>query len=63
MLGAAPLIEHIAGGRSLEDAVALAVTATRQFAKRQRTWFRRRMADWQRLDPGAEDPLTHIPCD
>ncbi len=25
-------------------------TATRQFAKRQTTWFRHRMADWHRLD-------------
>jgi len=28
------------------DAVAAAVTATRQFAKRQITWFRHRMAGW-----------------
>jgi len=28
------------------DAVQAAVTATRQFAKRQGTWFRHRMADW-----------------
>ncbi|MDE2134380.1 MAG: tRNA (adenosine(37)-N6)-dimethylallyltransferase MiaA [Alphaproteobacteria bacterium] len=29
------------------DAVAAAVTATRQFAKRQETWFRHRMTDWR----------------
>ncbi len=29
------------------DAVTAAVTATRQFAKRQETWFRHRMADWR----------------
>ena len=63
VIGAAPLIEHVAGERSLENAVALAVTATRQFAKRQRTWFRRRMSDWKRLDPGAGDPLGQIPGD
>jgi tRNA dimethylallyltransferase len=28
------------------DAAAAAITATRQFAKRQVTWFRHRMADW-----------------
>ena len=28
------------------DSVAAAVTATRQFAKRQVTWFRHRMAEW-----------------
>ena len=27
-----------------------AVIATRQYAKRQRTWFRGRMADWNSLD-------------
>ena len=29
----------------------LSVTATRQFAKRQRTWFRNRMAGWPEVDP------------
>ncbi len=29
-----------------EDAIALAVTRTRQYAKRQMTWFRHRMAGW-----------------
>jgi len=38
------------GELSEADAIALAVTATRQFAKRQMTWFRNRMADWERLD-------------
>ncbi len=32
-----------------EEAIGLAVTATRQFAKRQTTWFRTRMADWDRI--------------
>ena len=38
------------GDISEAEAVTLAVTATRQFAKRQMTWFRNRMADWDRLD-------------
>lgn len=33
-------------GRS--DAIKLATTATHQYAKRQRTWFRNRMGDWPR---------------
>jgi tRNA dimethylallyltransferase len=37
------------GDMSREDAVVHAVTATRQYAKRQRTWFRQRMAHWPRL--------------
>jgi len=31
------------------EAIRLGVTATRQFAKRQTTWFRNRMADWNWL--------------
>jgi tRNA dimethylallyltransferase len=38
------------GELSEMEAVTLAVTATRQFAKRQMTWFRNRMADWRRLE-------------
>ena len=33
------------------EAMASAVAATRQFAKRQETWFRHRMADWDRVAP------------
>ena len=38
------------GAMSETDAIASAVTATRQFAKRQMTWFRNRMKDWTRLE-------------
>jgi tRNA dimethylallyltransferase len=38
------------GDLSETQAITLAVTATRQFAKRQMTWFRNRMADWTRLE-------------
>ena len=34
------------GAMTEADAVTAAVTATRQFAKRQLTWFRHRMGDW-----------------
>lgn len=30
------------------------IVATRQYAKRQETWFRNQMPDWQRLDPSRE---------
>lgn len=45
-IGAPELIDHLRGRISLEKAREQAITATRQYAKRQRTWFRRRMADW-----------------
>jgi tRNA dimethylallyltransferase len=43
----------LAGRLSREQAVELATIATRQYAKRQRTWFRARMADWTWIDPLA----------
>jgi tRNA dimethylallyltransferase len=51
-IGAAELVAHLRGQMSLPDARAAAISATRAYAKRQRTWFRNRFADWRRLSPG-----------
>ncbi|MGR3290593.1 MAG: tRNA (adenosine(37)-N6)-dimethylallyltransferase MiaA [Paracoccaceae bacterium] len=48
-IGAAELIAHLKGDMTLEQARDSATTATRQFAKRQRSWFRKRMARWQHV--------------
>ncbi len=40
-LGYKELLDHVAGTCTLEDAVEKAVTRTREFARRQRAWFRR----------------------
>ena len=40
-LGYAEIKQYLAGDLNLEEAIALIVTHTRQFAKRQRTWFRK----------------------
>jgi tRNA dimethylallyltransferase len=40
VLGAAQIADHLAGVCTLDDAVTLAQAATRQYAKRQSTWFR-----------------------
>ncbi len=53
-IGAAELVAHVRGELSLEAATSRAVTLTRQFAKRQRTWFRARMGDWHALSPAEE---------
>lgn len=45
-IGAPELIAHLRGELSLDDARQAAKIATRQYAKRQRTWFRNRMRDW-----------------
>lgn len=48
-IGAPELIAHLQGQFSLDEAKTRAVTASSQFAKRQRTWFRKRMAAWHTL--------------
>lgn len=50
-IGVREIADWLAGRLTQEDAIARAVTATRQYAKRQRTWFRGRMADWTWIDP------------
>ena len=49
VIGAAELIAHVRGEKSLDDARMAAIVATRQFAKRQRSWFRSRMSGWQTM--------------
>ncbi|SHM23652.1 tRNA dimethylallyltransferase [Roseovarius litoreus] len=48
-IGAPELIAHLRGDTSLDAAREAATIATRQFAKRQRTWFRARMSGWHRI--------------
>ena len=45
-LGLRPLLRHLKGEFPIEEAIELAVIETRQYAKRQRTWFRGQFADW-----------------
>jgi tRNA dimethylallyltransferase len=40
-LGYAEIKDYLAGKINLEEAIALTILHTRQFAKRQRTWFQR----------------------
>ncbi len=47
-LGAREFRAHLEDGVSLEDTIARISTVTRQYAKRQRTWFRSRMSGWRR---------------
>lgn len=48
-IGAPELIDHLRGNRDLKDAVAAGKIATRQYAKRQRTWFRSKMRKWRAI--------------
>jgi tRNA dimethylallyltransferase len=51
-IGAPELIAHLRGELSLEDAIEAAKIATRQYAKRQRTWFKARMKNWVNRELG-----------
>ena len=49
-IGAAELVAHVRGEMTLEAARDAAIIATRQYAKRQRSWFRSRMGGWRVLN-------------
>ncbi len=51
-IGAPELVAHLRGEISLTAARDAAILASRQYAKRQRTWFRARMANWTQAIPG-----------
>lgn len=46
-IGAPEVMAHLNGDMTLEEACESIVIATRQYAKRQRTWSRARMSDWR----------------
>jgi tRNA dimethylallyltransferase len=53
-IGARQLVAYLNGETSLETAQYEATIATQQFAKRQRTWFRSKMADWHSYAPSED---------
>lgn len=54
-IGYRQVVEHLRGARSLPETIALVKARTRQFAKRQMTWFRRQLpVTW--LQAGPNDP-------
>jgi len=53
-VGVRELAAHLAGERTLAEAVALAQQETRRYAKRQMTWFRNQTPDWPRLNSGRD---------
>jgi tRNA dimethylallyltransferase len=60
VLGANPLISYLRGELDIASATAETITSTRQYAKRQRSWFRGRMSEWTWMDPTETDPITTI---
>lgn len=58
LLGLAPLQALAAGRLTRAQALESAVTGTRQFAKRQMTWFRNRMPQYVWFDPVESNIIT-----
>jgi len=53
-IGYRQVVEHLRDERSLADTMALVKRRTRQFARRQMTWFRRQFTwEWTNLGPEA----------
>lgn len=50
-IGVPEIAAHLRGEITLDQARDRAGIATRQFAKRQRTWFRSKMRDWHHVVP------------
>ena len=48
-IGGPELIAHLRGEIGLDEATEAAILASRQYAKRQRTWFRSNMKAWRQL--------------
>lgn len=49
--GLRPFMAHLRGELSLDEAAERTRAETRQYAKRQFTWFRHQMPDWERIEP------------
>ena len=68
-IGYRQVVEHLRGERSLSETIELVKIKTRQFAKRQATWFRKHAnAQWIELKPDASvsgicAQLTERGCD
>jgi len=62
LLGLRPLQALAAGQMSRQDALTRAITDTRRFAKRQMTWFRHRMSDYNWIN-GVESNIITIISD
>ena len=61
-VGVPELARHLAGALDLEATIAAAQQATRNYAKRQFTWFRRQLADAEILDTQLSHSLVASVC-
>lgn len=58
-IGVSQIAEMLAGRMTQAEVIEKSAAATRQYAKRQMTWFRNQMGeDWERVDPLRSGGLT-----
>ena len=57
-IGAQELVAYLNGTLDINSAISQAKAQTRKYAKRQRTWFRSKMADWHQITPS--DSLSSV---
>ena len=60
--GVPGLLAHLRGEMSLDEAITKGQGDTRRYAKRQFTWFRHQLPDWQWVEPerGFEAVMTQL---
>ncbi len=56
-IGAKEVISYLNKECNLDQLKSMISSKTRQFAKRQRTWQRKYMSDWNRLDPTSSKEI------
>lgn len=59
-LGVPPLLKHLRGEISLDEARTLGSAETRQYAKRQFTWFRHQLPEFEWISPAAAQNLLSV---
>ena len=59
-IGVAEIGALLSGEADYSETLHRLTVATRQYAKRQETWFRNQMSDWQRIDPAAGITLENL---
>jgi tRNA dimethylallyltransferase len=64
-IGYRQVVEHLRGDRSLKETIELVKVRTRQFAKRQLTWFRCQLdLEWIELKPDESlEKIAQKICD
>ncbi|MHA7777508.1 tRNA (adenosine(37)-N6)-dimethylallyltransferase MiaA [Roseibium sp. M-1] len=59
-IGVPEIAAYLAGEATFAETVHRLTVATRQYAKRQETWFRNQMIAWQRVDPSDEITMENF---